>query len=92
MAKTGRERLREYCTRHGYKQYELAELLGLAEAHLSQILSGVRRPGLPIAVRIEDTTGIPVKSWLLTGVGTSQRRKPNQSDLAGVSGTEIENG
>lgn len=85
MAKTARERLREYCTRHGYKQYELAQLLGIAEAHLSQILSGVRRPGLPIAVRIEDVTGIPAKSWMLSAVSTQGGRKRLPTPMAEIS-------
>lgn len=75
MQKTGRERLAEYRDRYGYKQYELAELLGIDDAYLSQLLSGKRRPGLPIAVRIEERTGIPAKSWLLTARGKSSKQK-----------------
>jgi transcriptional regulator with XRE-family HTH domain len=84
MQKTGAERLAEYRDRHGYKQYELAELLELAEAHLSQLLSGKRRPGLPIAVRIERMTGIPAESWLLTRVGKPKKASADDSDLAEV--------
>lgn len=75
MNKSGPELLAAYRDRHTYKQYELAELLELDEAYLSQILSGRRRPGLPIAVRIEDRTGIPAKSWLLNRVGKSKKRQ-----------------
>lgn len=79
MNKSGAERLAAYCEKHGYKQYELAELLDLHEAHLSQLLSGKRRPGLPIAVRIEERTGIPAESWLLKPVGTTE---PAEGDTA----------
>ena len=84
MSKTGAERLAEYRDRHGYKQYELAELLGLADAHLSQILTGKRRPGLPIAVRIEQRTGIPAESWLLTRRGKNGRRATDTTESAQI--------
>lgn len=75
MLNRGAERLAEYCKKHYENQYELAELLELAEAHLSQLLSGKRRPGLPIAVRIEERTGVPAESWLLKPVGKSAKAK-----------------
>lgn len=80
MQLSGRERLKAYRDKHGYKQYELAELLELDETHLSQILSGKRRPGLPIAVRIEDICGIPAKSWLLTQRGSRRGTKGENQD------------
>lgn len=92
MSKTGRERLREYCDRHGFKQYELAKMLGLADAHLSQLLSGKRTPGLSIAVRIERETGVPAESWLLSERGRSSKRPKREAALAEVSGKEIHNG
>lgn len=73
MPKSGRERLRQYCDDYCGKQYKLAELLDLHVAHVSQLLSGARRPGLPLAVKIEERTGIPVESWLLSPRG---KRKP----------------
>lgn len=85
MEKSGLERLTEYRDRHGYKQYELAELLSLDEAYLSQILSGKRRPGLPIAVRIEDRTGIPAKSWLLTPVSKSGKAQSDDAETPQVA-------
>jgi transcriptional regulator with XRE-family HTH domain len=89
MSKTARERLREYCTRHGYKQRELAELLEIHDAYLSQMLSGLRRPGLPIAVRIQDMTGIPVASWLLTprGAKSKARKSPTKTVNVGKGET-----
>ena len=80
MNKTGAQRLAEYRDKHSYKQYELAELLELDDAHVSQLLSGKRRPGLEIAVRIEERTGIPARSWLLTGVGRSKDGRAQNGD------------
>lgn len=81
MQLTGRQRLIAYRDKHGYKQYELANLLELDEAYLSQLLNGKRRPGLPIACRIEDRTGIPVESWLLSEVGKHKRRHTDTADI-----------
>lgn len=71
MPQNGRERLADYRRRARLKQYELADLVGLHETTLSQILSGRRRPGLDIAVRIEAVTGVPVESWSDTALGNS---------------------
>lgn len=84
MNKPGSQRLREYRDKHGYKQYELAELLELDEAHLSQLLSGKRRPGLPIAVRIEQRTGIPAESWLLKEVGSEDQATSTEANPAEI--------
>lgn len=72
MLQGGRTRLRAYCTRMRLKQYELADLLGMHEATLSQIFSGVRRPGLDTALRIQRITGIPVDAWSDTERGTTE--------------------
>jgi transcriptional regulator with XRE-family HTH domain len=63
MSKTGRQRLAKYVERSKQKQYEVAQDLRITESYLSQVLSGRRRPGLDIAVRIETLTGIPVSAW-----------------------------
>ena len=80
MLNAGAERLEAYRLKHGYKQYELADLLSLDEAHVSQILNGKRKPGLEIAVRIEDRTGVPAESWLLPPVGSSKKADPADTD------------
>ncbi len=74
---TGREQLEAWLKRTGLTARELAGRLSLTDAHLSQIRSGKRRPGLPIAARFEDVCGIPVRSWLLTKRGSlGKARKP----------------
>jgi transcriptional regulator with XRE-family HTH domain len=80
MNNAGAERLAAYRDKHGYKQYELADLLEIDEAHVSQLLSGKRKPGLEIAVRIEDRTGVPAESWLLPPVGSSKKDNPADTD------------
>lgn len=74
MAATGPERLAEYRDRSTLKQYELAERLGIHEAYLSQLLSGARRPSRELSLRIEDQTGIPVRSWSDNSHGGSAGR------------------
>lgn len=63
MPKTALERLTKYRDDHVKNDYELADLLDMTAPHLSQILSGTRRPGLETAAKIEEVTGIPARSW-----------------------------
>ena len=67
----GRQRLRQYLERSRMNQREFARAIRITDSYLSQLLSGVRRPGLPTAVRLEAETGVPVASWVDTGVGKS---------------------
>jgi plasmid maintenance system antidote protein VapI len=59
----GRERLRQWIDRSKLDDYEAAHLIGLHPAQLSHILTGTRRPGLDVALRIERATGIHVEAW-----------------------------
>lgn len=63
MPKTALDRLKEYRDKHFENDYEMADLLDLTRAHFSQLINGVRRPGLATAARIEERTGIPASSW-----------------------------
>jgi transcriptional regulator with XRE-family HTH domain len=60
---SGRERLRGWIDRSKYTQRQAAEILGIGEVYLSQILAGIRTPGLDTAVRVEALSGVPVQSW-----------------------------
>lgn len=73
---SGRERLRDWIDRSKVNQREAAAILGMSDVFLSQILNGVRTPGLDNAVKIEQVTGISVESWLLTSVSRSDDAEP----------------
>ena len=85
MELTGRERLKQYCERAHLKQYELADLLGITESYLSQLLSGRRAPGRTNALKIEEVTGVPVRSWSDSSVGKSDGKRVEMDDKAKVS-------
>lgn len=50
--------LSRYIQDNGLTQAALAQQLHIAPAYLSQILSGVRRPGIELTKSIEAVTGI----------------------------------
>lgn len=54
-------------------QGEAADQIGISRVKMNQYLHGIARPSLEVAIRIEDTTGIAVRAWLiaeeLSGVG-----------------------
>lgn len=60
---SGPEQLRDWLTRRGVPQAELARWLGCTPQELSRHLSGVNRPGLERAIELERLTGIPVEAW-----------------------------
>jgi transcriptional regulator with XRE-family HTH domain len=76
--KNGPELLKAYAVRTRRNQSELATYLSLTDAHLSQLLSRKRTPGLPTAIRIEDRTGVPARSWLETQFGRTGKRVPKR--------------
>lgn len=59
----GRQQLRGWLTQQDQTQAWLAERLDVSVAHVSQILSGERRPSLPLSVEIEKLTGIPARDF-----------------------------
>lgn len=66
MAVHGRQLLRDWLTRSKQNQRVFAAALGVSDAYLSQILSGIRRPKLEMLMTIEAATGVPVASWAET--------------------------
>jgi plasmid maintenance system antidote protein VapI len=64
----GAERLRDWVHRSRCSKGEAAQMLGIGQVYLSQLLHRKRKPGLETAVRIEQVTGISVESWVLTTV------------------------
>jgi transcriptional regulator with XRE-family HTH domain len=87
MRRTALDRLREYREKHYAKGYEMAADLRITEAQLSQLLGGKRRPGLDVAVRIEDATGIPARSWADMRVSKVKRTNKDKALSAPVSDT-----
>jgi transcriptional regulator with XRE-family HTH domain len=83
---SGRELLLAWIKRSKLTQRVFAAEISLTDAHLSQILTGKRRPGLPIAIRIEDRTGVPVRSWLPQRVGGLKTRRGNKAKKGPVYG------
>jgi transcriptional regulator with XRE-family HTH domain len=59
----GAEQLKDWMHRRRFMQREAAEYFGWDESYISQLVNGVRIPGLANAVRIERMTGIPVEAW-----------------------------
>ena len=54
--------LRAYLAATRTTQKVLAARVGITQAHLSQILSGARRPSVGVALAIEDATGVSVRA------------------------------
>jgi transcriptional regulator with XRE-family HTH domain len=82
---SGRERLAEYRKRSKLNQRELARLIGITDAYLSQVLSGKRFPGRENALLIERLTGVPVESWSEPRRGKTDRTKRATTETANVS-------
>ena len=57
--------LSQYLTREGVTQSAFAERLGLTQATVSRLASGLLRPRLDTALAIERITAgaVPVESW-----------------------------
>lgn len=85
MQKPARERLRDYGRRLGYNQGQLARLLGITDAYLSQILNGLRRPGFTLAAKIQRVTGIPAVSWVTSRLVNKKPRVKIEATEAGVN-------
>src|SRR5262245_5218981 len=62
---SGRQQLERYIVRHRLTQAEAADQFGISRVQLNQYLNRERRPGLEVAIQIEDVTGIGIRMWLL---------------------------
>lgn len=47
----------------GLKQAELAQMTGLSPKHINQVVKGHVSISVPIAIKLEDATGIPAMLW-----------------------------
>jgi transcriptional regulator with XRE-family HTH domain len=57
--------------RREFNQSDAAKHFDWHESVISQYLTGERRPNLENAIKIEELTGIPAKSWLSTCLDNS---------------------
>jgi len=57
-------RLRAWQKRNGLTLRELAAAIDLHQTTLSEILAGRALPGLRVAFRIEERTGVRVRLWV----------------------------
>jgi transcriptional regulator with XRE-family HTH domain len=57
------QRLKQVLSERSMTQREMAARLGITDAHMSSIILGKETPGLALAVRIEDETGIPARDF-----------------------------
>lgn len=79
----GRHLLAAWIERAKLKKGVAATRIGISASEVSHLLSGRRRPTLPLAVTIEEVTGIPAASWVPTARGKSARpRKPQMKTAA----------
>ena len=65
------EQLKTYLQTVGLNQREFAERVGVAESHLSNILSGKRNPGRAFIIATDRQTGglVPASSWFKAEAG-----------------------
>lgn len=62
---SGRALLARWILRQRMNQSEAAEQIGISRVKLNQYLNQEARPSLETAIRIEDATGIGMRSWLI---------------------------
>lgn len=68
--------LKAWMDRMDITQCRAAEMIGVHEVYLSKVMTGdVRVPGLAIAFRIQDVTGIPARSWEQRGLNGADKTK-----------------
>ncbi len=68
--------MKDWIRRRSFSQLEAAQYLGWDEASFSKLVNGVRLPGLANAVKIEELTGIPARTWVPTSVDNSEQDAP----------------
>ncbi len=82
--------LHEYLSQRRLRQIDFAQRLGIGQATVSRLVSGVMRPSLELAVQIERETGgaVPAVSWVPeVPVTNSHQSSPSSSpeNAGGVS-------
>jgi transcriptional regulator with XRE-family HTH domain len=62
---SARELLVRWMVRGRMTQGEAADQIGISRVKLNQYLNAEARPSLETAIRIEDATGISIRTWLV---------------------------
>jgi len=59
------EKLTDYISKSGETRAKFAQECGISAPYLSQIISGIKRPSLGVALKIERITNgaVPVSVW-----------------------------
>jgi transcriptional regulator with XRE-family HTH domain len=63
--RSARALLARWIVRGRMTQGEAAEQIGISRVKLNQYLNAEARPSLDTAIRIEDTTGVSIRTWLI---------------------------
>jgi transcriptional regulator with XRE-family HTH domain len=80
---SGRALLARWIVRGRMTQQEAADQIGVSRVKLNQYLHAAALPSLETAIRIEDASGIPVRSWLVEEADARDRNiaaDPGMSD------------
>ena len=81
----GRHLLNAWRLRSKLTQRAVCRALNVSDGYLSQIINGKRTPtNLPLLMRIEALTGVPVSSWVDKPRGKSGNAKKHSGDHANV--------
>lgn len=77
--------LRDWLSRRGMRHKEFADRLGLSAGYLSDLISGAKKPSLPLALRIDQETGglVGPGSWY-SAAELSERYVPVSPSDGGV--------
>ncbi|MBP7568766.1 MAG: helix-turn-helix transcriptional regulator [Acidobacteria bacterium] len=53
----------EYLDATGRSQADLADAVGVSNAHMSLIIRGLRQPSLDVALRLREETGVAIETF-----------------------------
>lgn len=56
-------KVKAHLKREGISQNQFAREMGVSHGYMSELMHGTKRPGLRLALRMEQATGIPVREF-----------------------------
>jgi len=75
--------LKEYFERSGKRQIKLAQKIGVPQALISLVKNGRLRPGVDVAKKISDQTGISVMRLLFPAKETAHPKHGSEQKIIG---------